>query len=232
MSPLATVTGLAIRELWMSFRLFWILLAYVVASFAVALVPSSLAAAMVWLAAGLGAAAAVAAMAGAWSVARERDAGRTGWLSNDAPRAAYVDGWFSGLAITALIGHVATTGVGWVTASALGPRADPVGYVMVVAAAAAACLATVAFGLLAGTVLPAAAAAVATLVVGIAAVLVVVGAVAPAPVVPGVGGFAVVAAFREGAVDIGAAAVAAGVGLATAAAGLVTARAAVGRDAS
>jgi hypothetical protein len=219
------VTWLAVRELWMSFRLFVILVAYVVAGATVAFLPAPVAVGAGRLAAATAVATLVASVVAAWTLADERRSGRTGWLiARAVPRSSYLSGWFAALAATALAGHVTALALGWVAMAGVTLRPDAVAYLVVAGATLPATVAGLGLGVLAGALLPRMAAATATAAGGLAlGVLSWAGAATPT-VVPGVGAFAALAGYRETGTPIGPALVAAGIGLAGAAALLVLAR--------
>ena len=80
MSQAATVTRLALREMWITFRLLLALVAFIGAGAIVALLPAAPSVALERLALGFGIATAVTSGIAAWSVADERSSGRAGWL--------------------------------------------------------------------------------------------------------------------------------------------------------
>ena len=165
MTQTGTVTRLAVRELWMTFRLVLLLLAYVGAGAVVGLLPSASQLALERLAMGLGAAGALAAATAAWSLAQERRAGRTGWLvMRSVPRGSYLVGWFTALVLVCLAGLAVAVAVGWLAAAGGLSGVGANGFVAASIAVAATVAAAVALGLLAGAgmpPLPAAASAVA-----------------------------------------------------------------------
>lgn len=229
MTQAGVVARLALRELWMSFRLFAIVAAFVAAGAFVALAPVPLPATVGRLSAGLGAATLVAAAAAAWSMADERRTGRAGWLvTRSLPRATLLVGWFVAIAGVALSGLAAAGVLGWLAASSVTLRLEPAGFVATVAAVGAAVLAATGAGLLAGTLLPAPLAALAAVGLGVAvAALAWLGPFEPS-LVPG-GAYVQLAALRESGGSAAPGLRAAGVGLATAAIALGLARAAMER---
>jgi len=173
-SQAGVVTRLAVRELWITFRLLLMLVAFVGAGAAVALLPAPLSVAMGRLAAGLAAATLLAAAVAAWSIADERVRGRAGWLvSRSVSRGTYLRGWFVAMTEITLVAVIGAAALGWLAATAVALRLAPQGYVALVVAAATTTLAAVALGLLAGVLLrPRPAAVVAVVVsalVGVAA---------------------------------------------------------------
>jgi ABC-type transport system involved in multi-copper enzyme maturation permease subunit len=151
-SQARVVTWLAVRELWITFRLVIVLLALVVVGAIVALMPAPLPLTMQRLAIGMGAASLVVAAAAAWSVAEERQQGRAGWLvTRSVPRRTLLGGWFVALSAIALAGTIATGILGWLAASGVSLRLDPAAYAVRFGAVAATVVAVVALGVLAGT---------------------------------------------------------------------------------
>ncbi len=223
------MSSLALRELWMSFRLFVLLVAYVAVGATIALLPSSVVELLGRLAVGLAGATLVAALVAAWSIAVERRRGRTGWLvGRDVPRGTYLAAWFVTLAAAALVGHVTALAVGWMAGSTTVPRLDLAGYAAAGAVTLAPMLAAVALGMLAGTVLPPMGALAATAVVVGGALAAVLAGLVPAALVPGAEAFAILADLSRHAAS-GAIALAAGSALVAAAIGLGLARVAFER---
>ena len=230
MSRAAIVSRLAVRELWMSFRLLLVLIAFVAAGAFVALVTAPLSTAMERLAIGLGIATGVGAAVAAWAVAEERQRGRAGWLvARDVPRGTYLTGWFAGLALVAVIGHLVGTLIGWLAVGGVTPRLDPLGFAVAAGATMAAALAGVALGLLAGVVMPPLPAVAATLIVGVVAAVAAVAGVLPPALLPVAGAFALLAAFRDGPASLGPSLVATGMALAATGLLLILARLALER---
>ncbi len=165
MSRASVVTRLAVRELWITYRLLGLLVAFIAVGAAVALLPAPLTATMQRLAAGLGAATLVAGAIAAWSLADERTSGRAGWLvTRSVPRTTLLGGWFAALAATTLTGVAAAAILGWLAASGVALRLDPGGFIALAAAVAGTALAVVALGMLLGFLLPPRAAAFAAVV--------------------------------------------------------------------
>ena len=161
MSRLVAVAGLAVRDLWVSYRLL-----ILVAGLLLAALPAALQAALPQQAApltgrlepfaiGLAIALALTAGVAAWSLSAERSGGTAGWLVTRAvPRSVVVMGWFAAFAAVLLIGLLPSAVLVWLTLPLTEAQAiDPAGYAAAVAAAWAAGLAAVALGLLLGTML-------------------------------------------------------------------------------
>lgn len=217
MSQASVVSWLALRELWMSFRLILVLAVTVLAGAVVALLPAPLPVVMERLAIGLAAAAVVAGAVAAWSLATERRRGRTGWIiARAVPRATYLSGWFVALGSVALVGNVIASGLGWLAATTVALQLDAATFAAVAAATLAGSLAALALGTLLGILLRAAAAALLTIVGGVGLAVAALSGQVPVEWVPGAGSFAVLTAYREGDGSLGPALVATGVALATA----------------
>ena len=214
MSQVGAVTRLALRELWISFRLLAVLAAFVVIGSFVALLPVPLPTALERLALGLGGVTCLTAAVAAWSMAAERRAGRAGWLvTRSLPRTALLTGWFAAISAVSLLGLVASGSLGWLAASGVTLRLAPTGYVALIGAVGASLLAAIALGLLAGGLLrAAAAAALAGTIVALA--IAASWLLVPDPsLVPG-GAFASLAGLTEPGTATGSGLRAAGIGLA------------------
>lgn len=149
MSQAGLVAQLAWRELWITFRMLLVLVAFVGVGALVVLVSGSPGAIFERAAAGLGAATTVVAAVTAWSVAGERISGRTGWLvTRSVSRGTYLFGWFGALLSISFVGLAAAGFLAWMaTASALAPP-DPAELAAALAAIAAGVAAAIALGLL------------------------------------------------------------------------------------
>lgn len=174
------VAGLALRELWISFRLLAILGSLVAAGVAVMLVRlvDPLAAPLPWLAGGVAVAAAFVASLSAWSFSAERRRGAAAWLvGRSVPRSAVLFGWLLALVTPLIVGLVLVGALGWL----LQAGALPAAYAAAVGAGLADLVAALAAGLLAGTILPPARAALVTVLL-----VSVVGGMGAAGIVAGV----------------------------------------------
>ncbi|MGI8999095.1 MAG: hypothetical protein ACR2GO_05245 [Candidatus Limnocylindria bacterium] len=166
MSQVAVVIRLALRELWISFRLLFLLAAYVAAGTVVALLPAPVTTTLVRLAIGLAAAGIAGAAVAAWSMSRERTLGRAGWLTtHSVPRATIVLGWFVPLALVSALGLLAAGVLGWLAIVTLFERPDGLVFGATVASVATFTLALIAIGLLLGAILGPSPAAAATAVI-------------------------------------------------------------------
>lgn len=223
------VAGLALRELWISLRLFAVLSAFLVAGALVALVPSPHAAMMGRMGVGLGIATVTTAVVAAWSVADERARGRAGWLVGRAVRRrTLVAGWFLALAGAAIVPLMAAGGLAWLAIAGVTLRLDAAGYAAHVVAVAASVLLAITIGVVAGTLLGRRVAALVT--VSVCLWLGAVASIGPldASLVPG-GAFAELAGLREPGSFTGGALRNAGVTLMATAATLLVAAAAMDR---
>jgi hypothetical protein len=224
-SQTGVVTRLAVRELWISFRLLALLVAYVGVGALVALLPAPAATILARLSVGLTVAMIVGAGIAADALSTERVLGRAGWLvTRSITRGTVLIGWFLALAGVTLVGLGAAAMLGWLAATASLPTLQPTPYAAVVGGVAAIGLAAVAMGLLLGVMLPPLPATVTAVVVGV----VVAGVshlVLPAGAVP-------LTALGELATldrPVGIGMQGAGIGLAVTAVMLVLARVAIGR---
>jgi hypothetical protein len=223
------VARLAVRELWISFRLLLLLVAFVGAGTVVALAPAPLPATVERLAIGLAVATAVGAGIAAWSMAEERRTGRAGWLvSRSVSRGTLLAGWFVALASTLVAALVAAGALGWLTVSSVSLRLEPVGFTGLLVAIGATALAGIALGLLLGCLLPQRAAALAAVALCGGSILFAALLPADPTLVPG-GAYAALAALVEpgGAAAPGIRAT--GIGLFVTAILLVAARVALDR---
>lgn len=229
MSQAGVVIRLAVRELWITFRLLVMLVAFIGVGATVALLPAPLSVTMGRLAGGLAGATLLAAAVAAWSIADERVRGRAGWLvSRSVSRGIYLRGWFVAMTEVTVVGVIGAAVLGWLAATGVALRLAPQGYIALAVAVAATALAAVAIGLLAGTLLRPRQAAVAAVVtsalVGVAAWL------APGAelLLPG-GAFVALAGLTEATVSQGPVWRMTGIALLAAGVLLVLARAALDR---
>ncbi len=229
MSQAGVVTRLAVRELWITFRLVVLLVSFVAVGTAVALLPAPLPVTMQRFAAGLGAATLLVGATAAWSIADERAHGRVGWLvTRSVSRGTFLGGWFVALGVIALAGLSAAGVLGWLAASSVSLRLEPLAYVGLVVAVTATVLAAVALGLLTGSLLGPRTAAVVTIILAAAFVGAAWIVSAQGGLVPG-SAFLELAALTEGSRSLAEAWRAAGAALVAAGSLLVLARVALGR---
>lgn len=165
MSQTGVVTRLALREMWISFRLLLLLAAYIGAGAAVALLPAPPSAVLVRLAIAVGGAMVAGAAIAGWSLSRERALGRAAWLATRSiPRGTILAGWFIALALISILGIIAVGLLGWLAASAPSGRMDPLAFGVTFVAIGCGAIGLLALGLLFGTLLrPTAAALVAAI---------------------------------------------------------------------
>jgi hypothetical protein len=148
-SQAGLVARLAWRELWITFRMLLLLVAFVGVGALVVLLPASPAAMLERAAIGLGAATIVAAAVTAWSVADERVSGRTGWLvTRSVSRGTYVLGWFEALMAISLVGLAAAGSLGWMAVASGLAEPGPAELAAGLAAVGAGVAAAIALGLL------------------------------------------------------------------------------------
>lgn len=160
MTQVLLVARVAVRELWMTFRLLVVLVAFVGASAVVVLLPAAPAVTLDRLALGLGAATVAASSVAAWTMATERAAGRAGWLvTRSVSRGTYLAGWLLGIGVITTLGVAGSAVLGWLTTLGLAIRIDAAAYATAVIAVATTATAAVALGLAVGALLPPAAAA-------------------------------------------------------------------------
>jgi hypothetical protein len=215
----ATLVGLAVRELWITFRLLTILAALLLAGLAAAAIPAVAdVAPPLAYAAALAAAIVLVAAVAAFSLASERRIGSVAWLAVRAiPRTLLLHAWLTAFGAVALLGLLGSALVAWL-AIVEQPGGAPADFGAALLATGATMLAALAVGLLAGALLsPLPAAFIAALA---AALLVVppllVGGSLP---LPG-GGLALLAEPADIARPISAALRSAGVALGIAAIGM------------
>ncbi len=166
MTAAGVVARVAVRELWMTFRLLLVLVAFVGGSAVVVLLPSSPSVTLDRMAIGLGIATVAGAAVAAWSIAAERETGRAGWLvTRSISRGIYVIGWALGLVAIGVAGTVGAAALGWLTLTGFAVDLDAGSYSAVVLAVATSVAAAMTLGLAVGALLPPAPAA------GVAALL-------------------------------------------------------------
>jgi hypothetical protein len=165
-----TLTRMAVRELWISFRLLLLLALPMVVGLITLLLSSDPGRTQLNLASGMGIISTLAAGVAASAWATERRRGTAGWLSMHAvPRASILIGWFVGLAIPTVFGIAAGSLVVWLgSGTEPTPPLDAAAYATLVGAVAGAALQALAIGLLFGSFLsPMIAALVSVLVSGV-----------------------------------------------------------------
>lgn len=224
MSQAGVVTRLAVRELWITFRLLVLLTGFVGAGALVALLPAPLPDVMQRLAIGVGTATVLAGAIAGWSLAEERQRGRAAWLvGRSVSRGTLLGSWFVAMSLICLTGATVAALLGWLTASGVSLRLDPGSFAAAIVAVAATILAAIAFGLLVGALMRPRLAAIITsvLLAGLGALAWLLRDITG--LVPGAA-LVRLAELREGATMEVAALVAAGVSLLVAALLLAAAR--------
>lgn len=218
------VAWLAVRELWYSFRLLLVIVAFVGAGALAALVPGSPADMLDRLAAALAVAGAIAATAAAGALAGERRRGSAAWLVTRAvPRHALLAGWFLALVAPLALGLAASGMLGWLAVAGRETAPALNAYLLALVAAGAAALAGQAFGALVAAWLSPMRAAAAALVACAAVAAVALLVPVAAPYLPAAGLLAV-AALPEASRPVGDALRATGISLAFTAGLLALAR--------
>jgi hypothetical protein len=162
-SRFLTLVGLALRELWISFRLLLVVALLVGAGLPAALLSHAVTPdlagappdALGWFALALAAALALVSGIAAATLAGERRRGAAGWMAVRAvPRASIVLAWFMAFGALVLLGLVPTALLAWLALGAAVLPAGPLPLVAVTASATCIGLAAVALGLLSGSLLP------------------------------------------------------------------------------
>jgi putative Ca2+/H+ antiporter (TMEM165/GDT1 family) len=238
---LGTVTGLALRELWISFRLLLAVGVLVAAALPGALLPHTtpalaavpLESPLEWFAIGLALALGVIGGMAAAALSRERRRGSAGWLVIRAvPRPVILLGWFAAFVVLLVAGLLPAATLMWLTVAApVSEMGDPWPFAAPLIGALAAGVAAVAIGLLLGALLTPWPAGLLTLLLTagllLAAVLDVAPqlSAAPAPVA----GLAILGDLPNQARPVADALRASGTALVVAAGALILAAAALGR---
>ncbi|HEX6139939.1 MAG TPA: hypothetical protein VF013_05670 [Candidatus Limnocylindria bacterium] len=232
MSRFWAISGLALRELWMSFRLLALVAVVTAASLPALLLPPAvvpdLAGAppdrLTWFATLLAVALAVGGGVAGFSVGAERRRGSAGWLVSRAlPRPTLLLAWFASVALVVAAGMVPAGVLAWVALDgpALVPG-GPVAFGLVLASVFVTAALAVALGCLVGALLPPLPAAlVAILLAGIPMAVAAIQHLA-LPAMPG-SPLGVLATLDEAARPVSAALQAGGVALGLTAALLVLA---------
>lgn len=162
MNRLGTLTGIALHEMWISFRLIGVIGLPLLGGLLAIVVPPDLAGvtavggAAFWYAVGACVAIVIASALAAETVARERRRGTVGWMAvRGVPRSAILASWFVAFVLLMTVGIVIGSVGAWLAAIARAETApDVIPYAAAVGATLAAALASVAGGLLIGTLLP------------------------------------------------------------------------------
>lgn len=230
MRRVRTLIRMALHELWISFQLIAVFGLPVVGGVAVILLPpefageTAVAGAGFWYGVGAGAAICIASGLAAWTMARERLRGTLAWMAVRAvPRSAVLASWFVAFGVLLAAG-IALGSVGaWLAAVGRAETPpDPAPFISAVGATMAAALASVAAGLLLGTLLPRVPATVLAVALG-AGMLAVSVLLRPSPLTGLTGGLGLLAHLDAVARPLATALQSAGTALAAAAALLVLA---------
>lgn len=170
MTQLAIVTRLAVRELWMSFRLIVLLGAYLGAGVVVAFLPATSSVVLERLALALAAATVAGCATAAWSLSNERALGRVGWLAaRSIERRTILTGWFLALSSLTVVGIAGAAMLGWAAAAGPAARLDGAAFAWSMIAIGCGSLALIGLGLILGSILaPRPATAVSALLASVA----------------------------------------------------------------
>jgi hypothetical protein len=160
-SRFLAVSGLALRELWISYRLLMLVGLLLLTALPTSLLPVSpddplavVTARLQPFAVGLAAGISLVAGVVAGTLAAERRRGTAGWLvSRAVPRGTIVAGWFAAFVVVLIIGLAPAAGLAWLTLGSAAETIDPIAYVVSIAAGAAVGMSAVALGLLLGALL-------------------------------------------------------------------------------
>ncbi len=223
-----TLTWMAVRELWISFRFLALLALGLVGGLLATAVRASLADGQALLAGGIAGAGIAGAGIGAVALATERRTGRLAWLAvRSVPRSAALLTWFVSLALPLVVGLAVSGLLGWiVVGSPSAPPMDGPAFAALVTAAASTAVEGLAVALLAGTLLRPIPAAILAMVVTAALLGTGLVVVVEPPVLPAAGLGLLANAqtlqrpFSDGLQAMGTALAATGVVLAAAAAAL------------
>jgi ABC-type transport system involved in multi-copper enzyme maturation permease subunit len=155
-SLVPAVTWLAVRELWISFRLIMVIALFLLAGALVALLPGlGRPQPAGWFAIGLGVASAGAGALTAGVLSGERRRGTAAWLASRAvPRVTLLVSWFIALLGAGVVGFVPGAALAWLTILSAAPLLDPARFAIGVVAVGSGALAALALGMLAGALLP------------------------------------------------------------------------------
>lgn len=159
MRRLRTLTGMALHELWISFRLIPLVGIPVVGGMLVSAIPSefsgetAVGGAGFWYAVTAAVTTCIASALAALTMAHERRRGTVAWMAARAvPRASVLFSWFLAFALLLALGLALGSLGAWLAAIARAEAPpDPIPFSAAVAATAATAMAAVAAGLLIGT---------------------------------------------------------------------------------
>lgn len=162
MNRILTLSGMAIHEMWISFRLIAVLGLPLLGGLLAIVVPPELAGvtavggAGFWYAIGASVAIAISAGLAAGTIAHERRRGTLAWLAVRAvPRSAILVSWFVAFGLLLGVGIVLGSIGAWLTAIGRAEATpDAIPYAAAVGATVGAGLVAIAVGLLVGAILP------------------------------------------------------------------------------
>ena len=163
MSRFLTLVGLALRELWISFRLLVVMALLIGAGLPAALLSQAVTPdlagappdALGWFALALAAALALVSGIAAATLADERRRGAAGWMAVRAvPRASIVLAWFTAFGALLTLGLVPLALLAWLSLGAAVLPGGALPLVAVTASAGCTGMAAIALGLLSGSLLP------------------------------------------------------------------------------
>ena len=156
MSLVSAVTWLAVRELWISFRLVVVIALFLLAGALVVLrLDAGVQGPAGWYAIGLGFASVGAGALAADIFAGERRRGTAAWLASRAvPRVTLLVGWLLAIVAGSLVGLLPGAALAWLTIVPALPLVDPPRFAIALVAVGSGALAVLALGMLAGALLP------------------------------------------------------------------------------
>lgn len=162
MNRLLTLSGMAIHEMWISFRLILVLGLSLLGGLLTIVVPPELAGvtavggAGFWFAVGASVAIAVTAGLAAGTIAHERRRGTVAWLAVRAvPRSSILLSWFVAFGLLLALGIVLGSIGAWLAAIGRAETTpDPIPYAAAVGATVGAGVVAISLGLLVGAILP------------------------------------------------------------------------------
>jgi hypothetical protein len=184
-----TLTWMAVRELWISFRFLALLSLGLVGGLLATAVRASLSDGQALLAGGIAGAGIAAAGIGAMALAGERRSGRLAWLAvRSVPRSAALLAWFVSLSLPLMAGLAISGVLGWIVVGApSAPPMDGPAFAALVTAAAATSLEGLAVALLAGILLRPVSAAIVAMIATAALMGTGLAVVAEPPALPAAG---------------------------------------------
>ncbi len=167
MSLVPAVTWLAVRELWISFRLISLIALFLVAGAVVVILPAlGHRDPAPGYAVALGVASAGAGALTASLLSTERRRGTAAWLASRAvPRVTLLIGWFNAVLGAGVAGFVPGAALAWLTLLPVAPALEPLRFALAMLAVGSAAVAALALGMLTGALVPPRRASLLTLLV-------------------------------------------------------------------